>query len=139
MTNIDFNLGFVISRESLDRFINQHTSFHSMLETSFGQMGVNIKIPFEHKNSSIMTITYNMKTSEWETGEISYNQYLNILPYKDRQKELRKQRNNTFLVFYSGTAIMSGMSVEYMKDVYYKFVNIITSSKNDIEEKLIVD
>jgi hypothetical protein len=139
MTNIDFNLGFTIDRENLDRHINNNTTFYSLLETSFGYTGVNIKIPFKHRNTNIATLVYDLTNDEWNEGVITYEEYLLTLTPKDRKKELKKRRNNTFLVFYSGTAIMSGMTKEYMKDVYFTFIKLIADARHSIEEKLIVD
>ena len=45
MTNIDFNIGFEINRQKLNELINAHTEYNSLLETSFGYTGVNIKMP----------------------------------------------------------------------------------------------
>ena len=45
MRNIDFSLGFYVNREELDSYINEETEYTSLLETSFGYTGVNIKIP----------------------------------------------------------------------------------------------
>ena len=45
MRNIDFNVGFNIDREKLSMYISKNTNFYSLLETSFGYTGVNIKIP----------------------------------------------------------------------------------------------
>ena len=58
MTNVDFNLGFLVDRENLDRYINSNTSYNSLLETSFGYTGVNIKIPLEHSPSSLPSLEY---------------------------------------------------------------------------------
>ena len=45
MRNIDFNLGFTLDREKIDEYFNKHTEYYSLLETSIGYTGVNIKIP----------------------------------------------------------------------------------------------
>ena len=48
----------------------------------------------------------------------------------------KKKKYNTFLVFHSGNIIMSGMIEELMEPAFNIFQNIITDSKNLIEEKL---
>ena len=45
MRNIDFSVGFIVDREKLAKYMSTQTEFHSLLETSFGYTGVNIKIP----------------------------------------------------------------------------------------------
>jgi hypothetical protein len=138
MTNIIFKMGYHINRQNLDLYMNQCTDFNSLLETSFGYTGVNIKIPF--KLIPEETKIKQMKCNEygvWETSFISYNAYIQSLSDRDREKELSKKRRNTFLVFHSGTAIMSGMTTQYMKDVYDKFISIMREARNEIEETII--
>ena len=48
MRNIDFGLNFYVDREKLDEYFNTCTDYHSLLETSFGYTGVNIKIPISN-------------------------------------------------------------------------------------------
>nr|QBK85390.1 MAG: transcription factor TFIID [Iridovirus LCIVAC01] len=135
MTNIDFNLGFEVNRENLDRHINQQTEYRSLLETSFGYTGVNIKFPMD-QTRDIKLILREFKDGKWSTEETGYKTYLNMLTDKERQRELNKQRYNTFLVFHSGNVIMSGRHVDYMKPQFYRFLKIIDKCKNIIEEKL---
>lgn len=138
MTDIVFNLGFNINRQKLDLYMNKCTEFNSLLETSFGYTGVNIKIPFQldiHDNG-IRTMCCS-KEGTWENGFISYETYMNGLSPKDYEKESKKNRRNTFLVFHSGTVIMSGMTVKYMRDVYDKFVCIMNNARREIEEIII--
>ena len=136
MTNIDFNVGFLVNRENLDAYINKYTINNSLLETSFGYTGVNIKFPFTEKiDIDLKKISW--ENNKWKDGWISYDNYLNIIDPKDKQKELRKKRYNTFLVFHSGNVIMSGMIQKYMENGYNSFIEIIKSCRNDIEEKLV--
>ncbi len=132
MTNKDFNLGFKIDRENLDKYINTHTRFHSLLETSVGYTGVNIKAPYEHSNTAINTLSF--RNGNWEENTITYFKYLEVLDAKDRKKELNKKKKNTFLTFYSGSCIMSGMNTQYMHDTFYEFINIIKNARSVIEE-----
>ncbi len=135
MTDIVFKLGFNINRQNLDRYMNRCTEFNSLLETSFGYTGVNIKIPFEmdFENTYIIHMSYD---KGWNRKSITFLDYLNTLPNKERHKEMIKERRNTFLVFHSGTAIMSGMTRQYMRKVYNEFVTILTNAKKEIEENI---
>ena len=135
MTNIDFNVGFKISRENLDKYINSNTEYNSLLETSFGYTGVNIKIPLNRPPEMILKKIIWVD-NEWKEDKISYRDYLNNLEEKDKEKEVNKNRYNTFLVFHSGNVIMSSMHIDYMKDTYTKFINIIKESRPHIEEKI---
>ena len=190
MRNIDFDLGFNVDREKLAEYMNHQTEFHSLLETSFGYTGVNIKIPLtkEISDMSIKKVSYippiepvkkkmivspkkckkkmivspkkckktkkeakkvkKVETpvetpkelkSPWVTEMVKYSDYLALLPPKDREKKLNKDRYNTFLVFHSGKVIMSGITADFMRDEYKYFLKIMKTCYHKIREKLNVD
>ena len=137
MTNIDFPLGFLVNREQLDRYINMHTEYRSLLETSFGYTGVNIKIPV---TEDIRELQLN-KLIFHDDGKvdrivIKNGDYLNTLTEKEVNKELTKKRNVTFLVFHSGSTITSGMNRDLLERPYRIFTDIIRNCYDLIEEKL---
>ena len=135
MTNIDFNLGFIVNRENLDKYMNQNTEHNSLLETSFGYTGVNIKfpaIPVPIK-TIIPRLTYS---GQWNDTTITYEDYYKSLSDKDREKAKQKEKYTTFLVFHSGNVIMSGVTKQLMENTYDEFIKIINSCKPEIEEKL---
>ena len=136
MTNIDFNVGFIVNRENLDKYMNQQTEHNSLLETSFGYTGVNIKFPSTPvpMKSLIPQISYS---GEWNDTMIPYETYFNQLSSKDQDKIMNKERYTTFLVFHSGNVIMSGLSKPFMEDIFNEFVKIINGCRGIIEEKLI--
>ena len=137
MTNINFNLGFCINRENLDEYINSKTKYYSLLETSFGYTGVNIKIMLENINNiPIHKIIYNNDTDEWDKIEFNYAKYIDTLDEKEKKKELSKVRYNTFLVFQSGNVILSSPHKECMRNTYHEFMEIIDKCKDRIEEKI---
>ena len=137
MTNIDFNIGFNVNREALDTYINTKTDYKSILETSFGYTGVNIKTPLipQKGHPDINKITLIDDT--WINSKINHQEYFNSLSKKDQKKELTKERFNTFLVFHSGNVILSSKHYYYMKDVYEQFIQIITNCRHIIEEKVL--
>jgi hypothetical protein len=86
MTNIDFNVGFTINRENLDKYINSNTDYNSLLETSFGYTGVNIKIPMQRppdmilkkliwKNKRTKRNTIFSNDDDYNNLENNHNQY----------------------------------------------------------------
>ena len=136
MTNINFNVGFCIHRENLDEYINLKTKYFSLLETSFGYTGVNIKIPLEQiDNIPIHRIEYRNK--EWIYVPYNYAMYFDSLDDREQKKEKNKVRYNTFLVFQSGNIILSSPHKECMRKTYHEFIDIIQSCKHLIEEKII--
>jgi len=125
MTNIDFNIGYYINRENLNKYINESTEYNSLLETSFGYTGVNIKIPIRQDLTKIQFPYIIKKDGEWSRGETDGYEYIK-----------KKKRYNTFLAFHSGNIIMSGMIKELMEPDYNFFVKILNESRELIREKL---
>ena len=136
MRNIDFSLGFNVDREKLSRYMSVQTEFHSLLETSFGYTGVNIKIPLaiDITQMKIKKIIY--KNDSWLEEMTIYNEYMQFLSEKDKLKKINKDRYNTFLVFHSGRVILSSINAEFSRDSYYYFLKIIKTCHKEIEEKL---
>jgi len=137
MRNIDFSLNFLVDREKLDKYFNMFTEYTSLLETSFGYTGVNIKIPIVKPIRELNLKQMRYVNKKWIQNEyVSYDTYLNLLPEKEVDKKIKKQRYNTFLIFHSGKVIMSGMEESFMRDVYYEFLDIIRECYDEIEERL---
>jgi TATA-box binding protein (TBP) (component of TFIID and TFIIIB) len=137
MRNIFFMLGFYVDREKLDVYMNTYTDYRSLLETSFVYPGVNIKVPYTKPITELILKQLTFSEDQWiNLPDITYTDYLDMLPVKDSRKKLRKKRYFTFLVFHSGKVIMSGLDFEYMKPVYYMFLDIIKECRSIVEEKL---
>lgn len=135
MTNKDFVLPFNINREALDKFVSEDTDFISLLETSFGYTGVNIKFPLIDK-IDIDIRKIELVDGTWEQSFIHYNDLFEIMSKEDKKKESNKERYNTFLVFHSGKVIMSGLHVKHMAPYYAKFIKMIKFCEKDIKEVL---
>lgn len=138
MRNIDFSLGFLVDREKLNYYMSSQQEFHCLLETSFGYTGVNIKIPLTEDITTmkIKKLSFNKKTDKWIEKWTTYQEYIDLLSHKDRDSKLTNPRYNTFLVFHSGKVIMSGLTADFMRDVYYYFLSIMRESFEQIEERL---
>ena len=131
MTNVDCSAGYNINRQALDRIVNTTTPFHSLLETSFGYTGVNIKFPMQKNKYELEVPVMQWKKGHPETLHKS-NQPLGSLTVVKEGKP----KFNTFLVFHSGQFIMSGMCEATMKDDYNRFLSILNSYQSEIREKL---
>jgi len=138
MTNIDFSIGFKINRQKLDEQMNKDTSYHSLLETSCGYTGVNIKFPLDMKWWELeVPVLYcsqmiENQPLEWKNTRESLCQMMEITADKKTKKKY-----NTFLVFHSGNIIMSGMMRETMKKDFDIFVNLLKIWRPVIEEKIL--
>ena len=140
MRNIDFSLNFLVDREKLDKYFNTYTEYTSLLETSFGYTGVNIKIPIVKPITNLNLKQMRYVDNKWINNEYApYSDYLKMLPEKDVIKKIKKQRYNTFLIFHSGKIIMSGIEASFIRDVYYEFLDIIRECHHIIEERLETD
>lgn len=136
MRNIDFSLGFNVDREKLARYMSTQTEFHSLLETSFGYTGVNVKIPIDLDITKMEIRKLSHKDEKWTEEITLYSEYLQFLSEKDQLKKLNKDRYNTFLIFQSGKTILSSINAKYSRDSYYYFLKIIRTCYNQIEERL---
>jgi hypothetical protein len=143
MQNMDFNIGFPICRNKLDTFINQHTEFCSIFEGSINTE-VNIKVPIiPVKEIDLHHITFNTQDGcRDKEGVELYTLYRDTVPYqlycdllneKERKKEVTKERYHTFLVFASGSVIMSSRGPD-MKRVFYEFIHILLQHRRHFEE-----
>jgi len=139
MRNIDFDLGFLVDREKLDMYMATQTDFHCLLETSFGYTGVNIRIPLEVPITDLQIKKVELLDEEevWNDGKmVGYQEYLDLLPAKEQNTKLNRDRHTTLLCFHSGRCILSGISASLSRPVYYNFIKVIRQAFDHIEERL---
>jgi hypothetical protein len=135
MRNIEFKTGFIVDREKLDRYLSSRKDISCIVESE--STYTRIRIPLTEDISSMKTIKVYMEDNgKWNITDSTYQEYLDILPEKDRKSKMKKLRYNTFLVFYSGSVIMTGITREYMKDVYKQYSKIFMDGYDSIVEKL---
>lgn len=137
MKNVDFNFGFPIDREKLSKFIVKQDTFKSILETSFGYTGVNIKLSLTHDIMDLkIDKLYFQEDFKIVIEKITFREYINSLPLKERTAKEIKNRYNTFLCFHTGKCIMSGITSLYMKEAYKEFTDLILKNKRRVIEIL---
>lgn len=143
MTNVDFNVGYNIDRQKLDACVHSKTGFYSLLETSFGYTGVNIKIPLPDEWWKTFIIPRDRIVFSHDTtsivSEISEDHIVfdKVLSEADKKRLSQKKKYNTFLVFHSGNIIMSGMSPQIMKHDYARFTSYLSEWRSDIKEHIL--
>ena len=115
MRNIDFEVGFFIDREKLNKYMREQDGLHCLLETSFGYTGVNIKVPIvKDRNEMVIQEVTSDKTGNMGITYEKYSKYIKMLDEKTRITKQKQQKYNTFLVFHSGKVIFSGLDSEYI-------------------------
>jgi TATA-box binding protein (TBP) (component of TFIID and TFIIIB) len=162
MQNMDFNIGFHISRTKLDNFININTNYRSIFDGSLYTC-VNIKVNYDNTVKSDLTkITYieagaennnfvlNQMTGLLDKEKIhhvldnennTFKVYKEFVPYKfyndlmdvkEKKKYAKKENHHTFLVFASGSIIMSSQGPD-MKRAFYELIDILLNNRKEIE------
>jgi hypothetical protein len=133
MQNMDFNIGFTICRDKLDYFINTGTDFRSIFESSIST-GVNIKVPYiASQEERLLKITYIPESEQISKSSVPYSNYYSALEDKEKRKEKRKEKHHTFLVFSSGSIIMSSRG-EDMKRVFEELIRTLVSNRKKFED-----
>lgn len=134
MKNIDFKIGFSIQREKLDTFINDNTNFYSSFEGSVNT-GVNIKIESKHPFDKELDCLEMFSPEESKHYMAPFSEYVRYLDKKDKKKEVVKEKYHTFLVFCSGSVIMSSSGPD-MQGVYKKLVRVLLENREHFEERI---
>jgi len=128
MQNMDFNVGFRINRYKLDKYINQYTNYCSIFEGSLST-GVNIKVRSDPDvHPKILKIRYS--NGQLDRFYTSFEEYKILL---NKKKETKRDKHHTFLVFASGSIIMSSRGSE-MKEVYDSLIDILTNNREHFED-----
>lgn len=136
MSNINFNLGFRINRERLNSCIIHMVSYDknylSSFQPSTGHPGVNIKFPCAGDLMKIKMKTIRIDGDKATNGWGYYSEYLNRFPNKKRLEKLDKKM--TFLVFNTGSVIMSGgLSDEKSEIAYNYFMDFVKKYRKYFE------
>lgn len=132
MKNIDFDAGYKIRRNRLNALINHRTDFRSIFESSIGT-SVNIKLKANHHSDPAINRLRITGAGEVMEDSIPYEEFLSSLSAKAQRDERLKEAYHTFLVFASGSIIMSSAGRE-MDMVFNKLVRILVQHRQDLEE-----
>ena len=136
MINKDFNVGFILDREKLNTFINKNTEYKSLLETSVNTSAI-VKIKSDPSTRPPL-VEYEHTDGLWSKQYIPYQKYIDSLNHTKKKKEIL-DKYHSFLMFHSGSIILSSPFIEEMKTVYKDFIGFIIKNRACIEERLICD
>lgn len=138
MKNITSNIGYQIDKKKLIDLIKTNKEFEKFIVLSDdffeNYSGINIKnlIPQEKLWSLPLKKITIVNNILMETT-ISYKQYLDSFPEKIKKIKIKKQKFNTFLFFYSGSFIMSGMCSFIMKEIYSELIFLLKKFEKEIK------
>lgn len=138
MINRDFNLGFNILRNELDKFIINCTTFRTFFEGSV-RSGLNIYIPNNELDQQYLCVEYNKQIKRTETKWVARKDYDHYFDKKNNNSNSENDiKDHTFLIFSTGHVIFSGNGPS-MEKVFYEMINILIQNRNQFEEKLSSD
>ena len=144
MKNIDFNIGFPIQRDNLDAFFKsrrelsdheliQSEDFISLFESPVNT-GVNVKIKSVQPNDPELIRIELLPDHTIQTSTVSQSAYYVYADEGEKKRESKKKiKFITFLIFASGSCILSGCG-PLMKPIYYKFMDLLLSNRSKYEE-----
>ena len=143
MKNMDFDIGFHIEREKLDRFMHDQTNYISIFTDGDLSTGVNVKVKYDLNAVPDLTkFVYisgdpnPLTTSELlniQKEEVQCFTFNELLDEKERKKLLKKEKFHTFLVFASGSIIMSSRGPD-MRRVFIEVVDVLINNRQYFEE-----
>lgn len=137
MINVGFAIGFVIDKTRLAAFI-AHSEHSARVSTSFAYTaGLKVITHLPAESFDYTVPLYDSATDTFEN--ISFQKFLKLPGINPSPKIIRKVRKATFIVFNSGSVIMSGCNFEHVDREFAFFVNLIQQNRDAVEEKLLVD
>lgn len=138
MKNINFKIGFNVNREKLDNYIRENTDYYSLFLSDLHTC-VSIKMEAKQHSEEKLDMVVLKGANEFEKSLIDFSVYR--LHY-DQNKKNEKKKYHTFLVFYSGSVILSSCGPE-TEMVYNRFAQIIKENqallREDQDEVLAID
>jgi len=147
MKNMDFYIGFEIDREKLDKFINNNTDYNYIFIDGDLSTSVNVKVKYDlNVYPDLVKFTYisgdpnpDNDNSEQElvcsTTLLEHLHFYDILETKEKKKVLKKDKCHTFLIFSSGSIIMSsGAHDSVIKQVFNDFISLLLNNKQYVQE-----
>jgi TATA-box binding protein (TBP) (component of TFIID and TFIIIB) len=132
MNNINLNLGFRLSNRKVHDFLYSRTEFN-IIPNDRNYAGVTAKLEVEGLKD-LPLVKHRFLNGKWYQSNAHWNEYLEMLPAKDRVKETAKKRYQSFLIFHSGKVIQSGPRYVLMEEVFRYFIELMNTYRADMED-----
>ena len=133
MRNVNFNLGFLIDREKLGKYIIERSTTYKISPVIGGFIGMQFIV--ELKSIDDMPV-YKFKIDQIgnmiEEDYILYKDFVKII--KVNNKVSKKHIN--IAIFQTGRILISGVHEKYQNPLIEWFLNLVKEVKDDIKTKI---
>ena len=131
MRNVNFNLGFLVDREKLGKYIIERQSNYKISPVIGGFIGMQFVVDLESIDD-MPVYKFEIKKKDGELIEkesISYKEFTDIIKVNNTKK------NISIAIFQTGRVLISGIHEKYQNPFIEWFLNLIKEIKTDIKTK----
>ena len=133
MRNVNFNLGFLVDREKLGKYIIERQSKYKISPVIGGFIGMQFVVELESIDDMPV---YKFKVENngelVEEEPISYKDFTSIIKLNNHKNT---KKNINIAIFQTGRVLISGIHEKYQNPLVEWFLNLIKEIKNDIKTK----
>ena len=130
MRNVNFNLGFLVDREKLGKYIIERQSNYKISPVIGGFIGMQFVVDLESIDDMPVYKFEIKKDGELiEKESISYKEFTDIIKVNNTKK------NISIAIFQTGRVLISGIHEKYQNPFIEWFLNLIKEIKTDIKTK----
>ena len=134
MRNVNFNLGFLVDREKLGKYIIERRSNYKISPVIGGFIGMQFVVELESIDDMPVYKFEIKKNGELiEKESISYTEFTDIIKVNNNNKNTKKNIN--IAIFQTGRVLISGIHEKYQNPLIEWFLNLIKEIKTDIKTK----
>ena len=130
MRNVNFNLGFLVDREKLGKYIIERQSYYKISPVIGGFIGMQFIVDLESIDDMPVYKFEIKKDGELiEKESISYKEFTDIIKVNNTKK------NISIAIFQTGRVLILGIHEKYQNPFIEWFLNLIKEIKTDIKTK----
>ena len=130
MRNVNFNLGFLVDREKLGKYIILRRSNYKISPVIGGFIGMQFVVELESIDDMPVYKFEIKKDGELiEKESILYKEFTDIIKVNNTKK------NISITIFQTGRVLISGIHEKYQNPLIEWFLNLIKEIKTDIKTK----
>ena len=130
MRNVNFNLGFLVDREKLGKYIIERQSNYKISPVIGGFTGMQFIAELESIDD-MPVYKFEIK----EDGELIEKESISYKEFTDIIKVNNTKKNISITIFQTGRVLISGIHEKYQNPLIEWFLNLIKEVKTDIKTK----